>query len=315
MNPELEAQDETSDWGEEDVSDVTLDEDEDWHKISNLDAFWNTCSSVQGMAMLAMPTAAALVGGYSFVLATLTIAWLSNYTSRVLVKCLYEEFPGKKKIRVRDTYADIGEAFWPRYGRHLVLVTKFLELIFVATVNPVVCGEALYVSCRRLPISKRVWILIFGLAMLPNVFLNSIKFLSRISLLTILLSFANFAVIVGYSLTQVQIWKPRDLLVFDAGKFPLVIGVLSASYSSQIYLAVVEGNMRKPQDFTKVINYGYIAMTLVKLGVGIFGYLTFSKDTQEVIINNLPGNYHPHHHHFYHHLYCNFYFYDYYYYY
>lgn len=283
------AEDSWNESQEGEVANITLDENENLYKISNLDAYWNTCSSVQGMAMLSMPIV-VLFSGYWFIFVTIGIAWLSSYTSKILVKCLYEVFPGRGHLRVRETYADIGEAVWPSYGRHLVLVTKFLELIFIATINPVVCGEALYASCRSLPISKRVWILIFGLAMIPNVFLNSIKFLSRISMLTIIVSFANFAVIFCYSMSQVQTWNIQDLLVFDGEKFPLGIGVISTSYSSQIYLAVIESKMKTPQDFSKVVNYGYITMTLVKLGVGLSGYLTFSKNTVEVITNNLPGN-------------------------
>lgn len=255
--------------------------------ISTMDTFWNACNSVQGLAILSMPLV-TLFGGYWFVLGIIAIAVLSNYTSKILIDCLYEEIPGKGRSRVRHTYADIGDAFWPKYGRHMVDATKFFELIFVATVNPIACGEAIYYTLPYLPVGKQVWILIFGLAMIPNVFLNSVKLLSKISMLTIFFALANFAIIVSYCLGQSASWKAEDLLVFDPLRFPLALGVVLASYSSQIYLTVLEGNMRHPEKFKTVINFAYIAMTVLKIGVGAFGYLTFTDSVSDMVSNNLP---------------------------
>lgn len=268
--------------------DKTLDETiEELQKISTMDTFWNACNSVQGLAILAMPLV-TLFGGYWFILGIIAIAVLSNYTSKILIECLYQEFPDKGRIRVRNTYADIGDAFWPKYGRHMVDATKFFELLFVATVNPIACGEAIYYTLPNLPVGKQLWILIFGLAMVPNVFLNSVKLLSKISMLTIFFALANFAIIVAFCLGQSASWKGEDLLVFDPLRFPLALGVVLASYSSQIYLTVLEGNMRHPEKFSTVINLAYTAMTVLKIGVGAFGYLTFKDSVSDMVTNNLP---------------------------
>jgi len=260
---------------------------EELQKISTMDTFWNACNSVQGLAILAMPLV-TLFGGYWFIFGVIAIALLSNYTSKILIECLYEESPNKGRIRVRNTYADIGDAFWPKYGRHMVDATKFFELIFVATVNPIACGEAIYYTLPFLPVGKQIWILIFGLAMVPNVFLNSVRLLSKISMLTIFFALANFAIIVAYCLGQTDSWKAEDLRVFDPLRFPLALGVVLASYSSQIYLTVLEGNMRHPEKFNTVINLAYIAMTVLKVGVGTFGYLTFTDSVGDMVTNNLP---------------------------
>ena len=267
---------------------TSLDETiENMKKISNMDTFWNACNSVQGLAILSMPLV-TLFGGFWLILGIIAIAALSNYTSKILIDCLYEEFPGKGRTRVRNTYADIGDAFWPKYGRHMVDATKFFELIFVATVNPIACGEAIYYTLPYLPVGKQVWILIFGLAMIPNVFLNSVKLLSKVSMLTIFFAFANFAIIVSYCLGQSASWKAEDLLVFDTLRFPLALGVVLASNSSQIYLTVLEGNMRHPEKFNTVTNFAYIAMTVLKIGVAASGYLTFTESVSDMVSNNLP---------------------------
>lgn len=266
----------------------SLDETiEDLKKISTMDSFWNACNSVQGISILSMPLV-TLFGGYWFIIGIIAVAVISNHTSKILIECLYEEFPGKGRIRVRNTFADIGDAFWPKYGRHMVDVTKFLELIFMATIYPIACGEAIYYTFPFLPIGKQIWILIFGLAMVPNVFLNSVKLLSKISMVTISFAFATFAIVVAYCLGQSASWKSKDLLVFDPLRFPLSLGVVLAGYSSQIYLTILEGNMRHPEKFNSVINFAYLAMTVLKIAVGIFGYLTFTDSVSDMVSNNLP---------------------------
>ncbi|XP_020894988.1 vesicular inhibitory amino acid transporter-like [Exaiptasia diaphana] len=257
------------------------------YKISSLDAFWNTCSSIQGLGLLAMPLAASY-GGYWYILGTIAVAAFSCYTSKILVQCLYEVHPTKGRIRTRDTYSDVGEAFWPHCGRQMVLVAKFLELMFSATANPIACAEALAFLCPNLPVSTRMWILIFGIGMTANIFLTSIAFLSKISMMTIILGFGTFGTVIGYSLHQIPKWDFDDMLVFQPSKFPLSLGMLVASYSAQIYLTVLEVSMKSPEKFNSILNYGYTMMTVLKLALGVFGYLAFSKDVNEVVTNNLP---------------------------
>ncbi|XP_031566135.1 vesicular inhibitory amino acid transporter-like [Actinia tenebrosa] len=257
------------------------------YKITNLDAFWNTCSSIQGLGVLSMPLAASY-GGWWFIISTIAVALISNYTAKILVRCLYRQHPILGYTRVRKTYADVGQAVWPTYGQYMVLVAKFLELLFQAASNPIACGEALHFLCPSIPVSTRTWILIFGLAMIPNICLNSVILLSKISMVTIVLGFGTFGTVIGYSVYQVPSWDIKDLLVFQPEKFPISLGLLVASYSAQIFLVVLEGSMRTPEKFNKVLNSGYVFMTLLKIALGVFGFLTFGRNVNEVVTNNLP---------------------------
>lgn len=257
------------------------------YRISNLDAFWNTCSSIQGLGVLAMPLAASY-GGYWFIISTLAIALISNYTAKILVRCLYEQHHTLGYTRVRETYADVGQAFWPTYGRYMVLVAKFLELLFQAASNPIACGEAMHFLCPSIPVSTKSWILIFGLGMIPNICLNSVVLLSKISMLTIVLGFGTFGTVIGYSFYQIPSWDIKDLLIFQPEKFPISLGLLVASYSAQIFLVVLEGSMKTPKKFIQVLNSGYIFMTLLKIALGVFGFLTFTRNVNEMVTNNLP---------------------------
>ena len=101
---------------------------------STFETFWNISNTIQGLPILVIPYAVRN-GGYLAILTLLLVAAASNYTGQTIVRCLYEtdSRSGKRK-RVRNSYADVGNAFLPKIGGHLVLCTQFLELLFVASV-------------------------------------------------------------------------------------------------------------------------------------------------------------------------------------
>ena len=93
---------------------------------STFATFWNICNTIQGLPILVIPYAVRN-GGYLAILTLLLVAVASNYTGKTIVRCLYEKDSesGKQK-RVRNSYADVGNAFLPKVGGHLVLGTQFL---------------------------------------------------------------------------------------------------------------------------------------------------------------------------------------------
>ena len=284
--PTVVEDEDESDSGTESLAVDKLDERSPQKKVSNFYAFWNICNSIQGVAILAMPETVKY-GGVFTVLCMTVVAILSSYTAKILVSCLYTETTSGKRIRQHKSYADVGEAFWPGKGRILVLVVQFLELLFMATLYPIICGEVVFMLSPV--VSRKLWILIFGLAMIPNIFLKSLFHVSWISLFTVVSAFLVFGTVAGYSFSCALHWQSEDLLVFQPEKFPIAVGIIVASYSSQMYLAVLEGDMETPERFSTVTNYAYLAMTVMKIGIGVAGYLTFQNLTAEIITNNLPS--------------------------
>lgn len=79
------------------------------------------------------------------------------------------------------------------------------------------------------------------------------------------------------------------MLVLEPKEFIAAIGVVVASYSSQMYLSVIENSMKNPDKVGTVMNCGYAAMTLLKIGIGVVAYFTFGADTSQVVTLNLPS--------------------------
>ena len=108
------------------------------------------------------------------------------------------------------------------------------------------------------------------------------------STLTVVSAGCISVVLTLYCFTQAGTWQTYDLNEFDLKEFVASVGVMVASYSSQMYLSIIECDMKKPKDAPLVMNAGYFAMTALKIGVGVIAYMTFGENTHEVVTLNLP---------------------------
>lgn len=66
------------------------------------------------------------------------------------------------------------------------------------------------------------------------------------------------------------------------------MGIVVFSYTSQIFLPSLEGNMKEPAKFDDMLDWSHIAAGICKFVFAYVGFLTFGDATQEVITNNLP---------------------------
>ena len=76
----------------------------------------------------------------------------------------------------------------------------------------------------------------------------------------------------------------------DFENFPISLGVIVFSYTSQIFLPTLEGNLIDRSKFDWMINWSHIAAAIFKSLFGYVCFLTFQNDTQQVITNNLHSS-------------------------
>ena len=255
---------------------------------STFATFWNICNTIQGLPILVIPYAVRN-GGYLALLTLLLVAAASNYTGKTIVRCLYEIDPesGRRK-RVRNSYADIGNAVLPNIGGHLVLGTQFLELLFVASVYPLLVGRLLAKSFPHVSSPCWLWTLIGGVLFVPNIFLKNLSQVAWTSILTVLSAKVIFTTVFAYSLSKFHKWELSSLEHFDASTYPSALGILVASYLSQPFVPLIEGSMRYKEKFNSLMNFSYGIMTLLNVIIGVVAYISFQPNTAEVITNNLP---------------------------
>ncbi|XP_062581065.1 vesicular inhibitory amino acid transporter-like [Saccostrea cucullata] len=232
-------------------------------------------------------------GGYWTLLAIPMVAVICTHTSKIIVKCLYEEDSCGNQIRVRNSYADIAERVWgAKFGRRLLIFAQVIELSMTCILYILVSGELLHGCFRSRDVSLATWTILSTVPLLPCVFLRSIRCVSNLSFWCTVTHMIINAIIIVYCLTQVSHWHWDQMPVkINIWEFPISLGIVVFSYTSQIFAPTLEGSMKNPKRFTQMLYWTHIAAAIFKSVFAYVCFLTWGRETMEVITNNLtqPG--------------------------
>jgi len=192
------------------------------------------------MFIVSLPFA-VLHGGYWAIIAMVGIAHICCYTGKVLVQCLYEPDPSTgQMVRVRDSYVAIAKVcFGPKLGARAVSIAQLIELLMTCILYVVVCGDLLAGTYPQGSFDSRSWMLFVGIFLLPMGFLKSLKMVSTLSFWCTMAHIVINAVILGYCLLQIGDWGwSKVRWSIDMENFPISLGVIVFSYTSQIFLTI-----------------------------------------------------------------------------
>ncbi|KAL7292981.1 hypothetical protein TKK_0013431 [Trichogramma kaykai] len=258
-------------------------------KIDEWQAAWNVTNAIQGMFIVSLPFA-VLRGGYWAIAAMIGVAHICCYTGKILVECLYELDPATgQRVRVRDSYVAIAkECFGPRVGARVVNIAQIIELLMTCILYVVVCGDLMIGSFPEGAIDARSWMMLIGIFLIPLGFLKSLHHVSVLSFWCTMSHLFINAVIIGYCILEIGDWGwSKVKWSINMETFPISLGVIVFSYTSQIFLPTLEGNMIDRSKFTWMLDWSHIAAAAFKSIFGYVCFLTFQYDTQQVITNNL----------------------------
>ncbi|EDO35031.1 predicted protein [Nematostella vectensis] len=262
---------------------------EEIHKEENethsFQAFFNIFNANMGTGILAMPYVIRLTG-YWGVAIVILVALLGNYTGKILIHCLHENTPEGHFNKF--TYADLGEAFWPKYGRLMVHITNFFEQFSHCTLFLIMCGTVMHHTFPDSGISESLWICIVSFAVVPCAFVRTMKHISHISILTVIVSMGSSTCVLGYSLYHHDDWKTHNLTSFNFRHMSIAMGIVTVTFSSTAYLPAIERSMKYPAEFNAMMNFTYTLVTIIKYNYGILVYFAFGKHTEQLMTLSLP---------------------------
>ncbi|XP_002159299.1 vesicular inhibitory amino acid transporter [Hydra vulgaris] len=257
-------------------------------KVSNIQTFWNIFNANQGVVILSMPFV-VLSGTYLSLMFTAFVAIISNYTSKKLVRCLYDtDSETGIEVRTRSSYEEIGEAFYGNIGKWMVYIAMLVEQLSYCTLLLILCGSILHSSFPNAPIQKFHWSLLAFVLVIPNAFMMNLGQVAFVSFLTVVIGQIVYVTVAVYAVYKSDDWKIHETPNWNVGQFFVSMGIVVVSYSSQPYMPAIEGSMKNKKDYGTVMNLTYFSITLVKVIFGLIGYLTFKEETKQVITNNLP---------------------------
>ncbi|XP_067097827.1 vesicular inhibitory amino acid transporter [Osmerus mordax] len=273
-------------------------------RITTWEAGWNVTNAIQGIFVLGLPYALLQSGYLGLVLLPLA-AVVCNYTGQILVSCLYEEDESGLPVRVRDSYEDVANAscrglcpLYPRLGGWLVNLAQLLELVMTCTLYLVVSTNLLAHSLSSLPsalalapgTSAALCPLVPLLVLLPCLLLADLRVVSKLSMLCSLAQLLTTLLVMLYCLGGAGGWAWETLPVLVPYDRMLVsVGVIIFSYTSQIFLPTLEGNMENRQEFCSMLGWTHGLACLLKTLFSLLAFLTWGANTREVITDNLPS--------------------------
>jgi len=210
---------------------------------------------------------ATLHGGYWAILALVGIAYICCYTGKILVDCLYEYNDKGQLIRVRDSYVAIAEKVMKgKYGGKMVNIAQIIELLMTCILYVVLCGDLLIASFPSNIFDQRCWMMTSAMLLLPCAFLKDLRAVSTLSLSCAIAHLVINIIIFGYCFLQIGSWYwSKVTFSLDLRTFPITVGIVVFSYTSQIFLPTLEGNMVDRSQFDDMLDWSHIAAAAFKV--------------------------------------------------
>ncbi len=259
------------------------------NKINAWQASYNVTNAIQGMFVVSLPYAVAR-GGWWSLLAMLFISYVCSYTGRILVDCLYDDkddevvdtFEGKLSIplpmsqskrrnRIYNSYVDIAEeVLGSRIGGNIVNIAQNIELLMTCILYLVLCGD-LFVGSFPEVLDHASWTIISSMFLIPCAFISSLKLISKLSLCNAFVHLIINILIMLYCILKIQTWDLSKVSIkLDIYSFPISLGIIVFSYTSQIFLPTMEINMIDRTQFDSMLNLTHFVAAIFK---ATFGYL------------------------------------------
>ncbi|KAG1453008.1 hypothetical protein G6F56_007674 [Rhizopus delemar] len=252
-------------------------------KSSYTQSIFNSINILMGIGILALPLGFKCAGWAVGITVFLFCCGLTNYTAKLLQKCLDIDPESR-------TYGDMGALAFGFKGRLWVTVLFITELITSSVALVVLLGDGIDSLFPGFDLKTTRTISFFILS--PMLFLP-IRHLSYTSLLGIISAFSIICVIIYDGLDKKtapgSMIEPADTEIFPSNysTIPLSFGLIMAGFAGHAVFPTVYRDMESPKLYSKMVNWTYVATTLVYFGVAACGYLMFGSSTMQEITQNI----------------------------
>ncbi|KAI0224979.1 hypothetical protein L0F63_005295 [Massospora cicadina] len=252
---------------------------------SSFGAYFNIVCAIAGTGILGLPAAMAQ-GGWLMLMFFGIVAVVSIFTGRLLVECLYYK-PGERLLELPD----IGEAAFGLPGRYFTKVFHYTISLSGATIYILLTGSSVYDILNDYgggsPLEKPIWIMLAGLVvMVPFSLLKTLK---EVALLAAFGALATLAVVFVVVIWGGITYDPTSVTtkVFDFGQLAPALATIAFSYGGNVVYPHVEGSMRYPRSWNKVLTLAIISITAMYVVTGGCGYLYYGEGVNSPVLKSL----------------------------
>ncbi|KAG2200812.1 hypothetical protein INT47_001343 [Mucor saturninus] len=252
-------------------------------KSSFTQSIFNSINILIGVGILALPLGFKCAGWLVGVFVFAFCFGLTNYTAKLLAKCLDAD-PDSR------TYGDMGSYAFGIRGRFFISILFLTELVTCSVALVVLLSDGIdSLFPGHDPIFYR---LVSFLILTPTLFIP-VRHLSYTSLLGILSVFALLVVIIYDGLSKEEapgsLHEMADTSFFpeDWMTVPMSFGLIMAGFAGHAVFPTIYRDMNTPRDFNQMVNYTYVVTSIVYMTVAACGYAMFGSATMQEITQNL----------------------------
>ncbi|CAO3640874.1 unnamed protein product [Cunninghamella blakesleeana] len=249
-------------------------------------SIFNSLNVLIGIGILTLPYAFCL-SGWFYGLLILSFCCLStNYTAKVLIRCLNAHpIDGGAA-----TYSDIGAVAFGDRGRSFIGFVFILELITIGIAMVVLLGDAiqsLYPSVTM--ISSRL----FSFFILTPTLFFPIRKLAYASFIGILSCFCLLFIVLYDGISKPSypgsLWEmaPTEVLPSKLYSIPLCFGLAMSCFAGHAVFPSIYRDMDDPKKYNKVVDISYFITITMYLLMAWAGYSMFGTETMKEITQNL----------------------------
>lgn len=147
-------------------------------------------------------------------------------------------------------------------------IAQNIELLMTCILYLVLCGD-LFVGSFPESLDHASWTIISSMLLVPCAFISSLKLVSRLSFCNAIVHLIINALILLYCVMKIHTWDlSKVTLKMDIYTFPISLGIIVFSYTSQIFLPTMEGNMIERRKFDSMLNLTHLVAALFKASFG-----------------------------------------------
>ncbi|KAI8369672.1 transmembrane amino acid transporter protein-domain-containing protein [Blakeslea trispora] len=254
-----------------------------YNKSNFIQSVFNAVNVLVGVGILALPLSMRLAGWVYGSLIFLFCSLATNYTAKVIVKCL----------NVHDhavTYGDMGHVAFGEKGRRLINTIFVIELITIGVALIVLLGDGLQSLFPHVSLVQTR--IISFVVLLPTVFLP-IKKLAYTSLVGIIACVCLVVIVLYDGLSKPEkpgsILDPMETEFFPAHLSPLSFGLIMSGFAGHAVFPSIYRSMENPKEYNRMVNVTYVITIVIYFLMAVIGYLMFGQDTLQEITQNVAA--------------------------
>ncbi|CAL8084734.1 unnamed protein product [Calicophoron daubneyi] len=267
-------------------------------------AMWNSMNMIQGSAVFAVPYACEILGWTSIPVVAL-IMIITCFTGHLVGECLYKypdvqsfrQPPSShfcRRTRVRSTIACVARDVLSVGGQRFVGLLVLMDMFGSAVIYLILIGKsgsALFNPIIGRELAATTWSVIIGWSVLPFLLSSNLHIIGWFSIIGAIGIHCCIVIATVFCSLQLRFTSEDGLQLPppDWAHVPTALCIFVFSFTGHAALPGIEGSLKHPESYPKVLDASFSIAGLVKLSYGVFASIVLGKTVTESVADSMTA--------------------------